>query len=58
MLQNTNFNTYDPDILDNFPLLNEQDLQSIELKLKNDDIYKANMVLFYFILIIFMSYLK
>jgi len=43
-LQNTNVDIYDANVLENFPLQYEQDLQNVELKLKNDDIYKSNMV--------------
>jgi hypothetical protein len=42
-LQNTNVDTY-PNILENFPLQYEMDLQNVEVKLINDDIYKSNMV--------------
>lgn len=42
--QNTNIDTYDTNILDNFPLKFEIDLQNVEIKLKNDEIYKSNMV--------------
>lgn len=49
-LQNTNIiDFYDTNILDNFPLQYEQDLQNVEIKLKNDDIYKSNMVRFEFL---------
>lgn len=45
--QNMNLNdTYDTNILENFPLQHEQDLQNVELKLKKDEIYKSNMVRF------------
>ncbi|XP_050062736.1 uncharacterized protein LOC126552159 isoform X7 [Aphis gossypii] len=44
-LQNTNIiDFYDTNILDNFPLQCEQDLQNVEIKLTNDDIYKSNML--------------
>eukprot|EP00102_Acyrthosiphon_pisum_P022409 XP_016659619.1 PREDICTED: uncharacterized protein LOC107883659 [Acyrthosiphon pisum] len=42
--QNTNIDTYDTNILDNFPLKIELDLQNVEIKLKNDEIYKSNML--------------
>lgn len=43
--QNMNVvDTYDNNILQNFPLQCETDLQNVEIKLKNDEIYKSNMV--------------
>jgi len=45
--QNIHLNdTYDTNILENFPLQHEQDLQNVEIKLKKDEIYKSNMVRF------------
>eukprot|EP00102_Acyrthosiphon_pisum_P021206 XP_016658416.1 PREDICTED: uncharacterized protein LOC107883263 [Acyrthosiphon pisum] len=43
-LQNTNVDIYDANVLENFTLQYEQDLQNVEIKLKNDDIYKSNML--------------
>lgn len=50
--QNTNVDTYDTNVLENFPLQNELDLQNVEIKLRNDEIYKSNMVWFEFLKLI------